>query len=221
MASITLIPFCWDAKQGNIFSLSHFPVLWALTEFLCHWGKNQFQSPLKHFCCQALLLSSCTSCKLENLRNLQPRAKCGTGGRFSAEAREITSGFCVVFSSSLLPPGRSDREASGQREGRVPPGPEEADCLSAGPAWHRPWQETCEYSCVCPVLPPCCSCRCSSAALPHTRRGEQSSVRPALVKHQLPFPIQHSSTAWEHLSSVRALPVPASCWVLGALVTPS
>lgn len=208
MASITLIPICWDAKQGNIFSLSHFPVLWALTEFLCHWGKNQFQSPLKHFCCQALLLSSCTSCKLENLRNLQPRAKCGTGGRFSAEAREITSGFCVVFSSSLLPRGRSDREASGQREGRVPPGPEEADCLSAGPAWHRPWQETCEYSCVCPVLPPCCSCRWSKA-LSDQLWWNTSCHSPS------------NTTAWEHLSSVRALPVPASCWVLGALVTPS
>lgn len=35
---------------------------------------------------------------------MQPRTKCGTGGRFSAEAREITSVFCFVFSSSSPPP---------------------------------------------------------------------------------------------------------------------
>lgn len=53
------------------------------------------------------------------------------GGRFSAEAREITSVFGVVFSPSL-----SDREEAGHGEVCVPPGPEEADRLSAGPAWH-------------------------------------------------------------------------------------
>lgn len=53
------------------------------------------------------------------------------GGRFSAEAREITSVFGVVFS-----PSPSDREEAGHGEVCVPPGPEEADRLSAGPAWH-------------------------------------------------------------------------------------